>query len=135
MAEQKNRNGDGRLMSIREVSMLTGVPSHTLRFWEKEMPEILQPGRTQGGQRRYDSEMTERVRMIKELSQERKCSLATIRRMIGVTTSAQNQRGEAADLKAERLLDHVVDEIAGLLKTRLLHLLQSRDFMKSGDNQ
>jgi len=135
MTEQNNRNGDGRLMSIREVSLLTGVPPHTLRFWEKEMPEILQPERTQGGQRRYDAEMAERVRMIKELSQEGKCPLGMIRQTLGRSQSRELETSIVLDTQSQRLIEHIVDEIAGLLKSRLFHFLQSRNPTRSGRDQ
>ncbi|MGL1733437.1 MerR family transcriptional regulator, partial [Vibrio parahaemolyticus] len=32
---------------------MTGVEVHTLRYWEREFAEFLQPVRTPGGQRRY----------------------------------------------------------------------------------
>jgi len=35
-------------MTIRQVSEATGIPSHTLRFWEKEFVGILEPARTEG---------------------------------------------------------------------------------------
>lgn len=135
MTEQKNKNGDGRLMSIREVSLLTGVPPHTLRFWEKEMPDILQPERTQGGQRRYDTDMAERVRMIKELSQEGKCSLGRIRQTLGNSRPRESEMGIRLDTQSQQLIEHLVDEIAELLKSRLLHVLQSKHGASSGHDQ
>ena len=38
--------------SIREVSEITGVEAHVLRFWEKEFP-MLRPRRSRSGNRTY----------------------------------------------------------------------------------
>jgi len=125
-------DGNGRLLSIREVSALTGVPSHTLRFWEKEMPAVLKPVRTPGGQRRYDSAVVERIRAIRRLSVEERFPLAVIRERLGSDQgSAERSPDQAARLDAERLaveriaIERLVDEVADLLKERLLGFLGS----------
>ena len=125
MAPENDGNMRTRLMSIREVSALTGVPPHTLRFWEKEMPDVLRPWRTPGGQRRYDAEMAERVRMIKRLSDEKRYSLVAIREQLGAIEGFSESRSETRKrIRTERAVELVVDEIANLLKERLLHVLE-----------
>lgn len=120
------KSGNGRLMSIREVSALTGVPPHTLRFWEKQMPDILRPDRTPGGQRRYDAEMTERVRIIKRLSGEKRYSLAAIREHLTASQElARHRPGIGRRTTAERAVELIIDEVADLLKERLLDLLEA----------
>ena len=121
-----------RLMSIREVSALTGAPPHTLRFWEKQMPDVLMPERTPGGQRRYSRQTIERVRAIKRLSDEKRLSLASIRSRL----SSDNEAGKPAfDLDrrvgAERAVDLIVDEVAGMLKEKLLDLLEADAYGKT----
>ncbi len=117
---------NGRLMSIREVSDLTGVPPHTLRFWEKQMPEILSPERTPGGQRRYGSEMVEKARMIKRLSDEKRRSLASIRNQLAAANGTEEPAPGLSRCPAtEQMVDLIVDEVADLLKGRLLKLLEA----------
>ncbi len=43
-----------KLFSIGQVNAITGIPKPTIRYWEKEFKEFLDPGRTTGNQRRYD---------------------------------------------------------------------------------
>jgi DNA-binding transcriptional MerR regulator len=117
-------NGNGRLMSIRDVSALTDVPPHTIRFWEKEMPNILRPERTPGGQRRYDEEAADRIRMIKRLSAEKGYSLATIREYLSATEGfSRLQSNLKEDAHAEHAIQLIVDEITDVLKERLRILL------------
>jgi DNA-binding transcriptional MerR regulator len=56
-----------KLFSISQVHALTGVPKPTLRFWEKEFKEFLDPLRTSGNQRRYDEKAIENVKKINHL--------------------------------------------------------------------
>ncbi|RKY85531.1 MerR family transcriptional regulator, partial [candidate division KSB1 bacterium] len=52
------------MLSIGEVSKLTGISPYTLRYWEKEFNGILEPKRTKGGQRRYSKSC---LRIIDEI--------------------------------------------------------------------
>ncbi len=132
IAEDKAENG--RLMSIREVSALTGAPPHTLRFWEKQMPDVLMPERTPGGQRRYSRQTIERVRAIKRLSDEKKFSLASIRsRLSGDNGLAQPALDLDRRVSAERAVDLIVDEVAGMLKEKLLDLFEADAYGKTDD--
>ncbi len=54
-------------LTIREAGKITGVPEHTLRFWEKQLPGLLTPERTSGGQRRYGPRHLEVIQGIKRL--------------------------------------------------------------------
>ena len=56
-----------RLYSISQVNALTGVPKPTLRFWEKEFKDYLEPQRTAGNQRRYDEQTVDTIRRINHL--------------------------------------------------------------------
>jgi len=136
-AEKKTIEDNGenrRLMSIREVSALTGVPPHTLRFWEKQMPDALRPERTHGGQRRYSPEMAERVRTIKRLSDEKRFSLAAIRDLLSVASGIAEPMGDPTHrIRAERAVDLIVDEVASLLKRKLLDLFDSGEPAKAGN--
>ncbi|MCW5944004.1 MAG: MerR family transcriptional regulator [Fimbriimonadaceae bacterium] len=67
-------------VSISVASTITGVEVHTLRYWEKEFAEFLDPDRTSGGQRRYRPEDIQTVFMIKRLLRDEMFSIAGARR-------------------------------------------------------
>jgi DNA-binding transcriptional MerR regulator len=69
-------------LSIGEVSDLTNVPIHTLRYWESEFSGYFSPLRTNGRQRRYDEEAVDRVLEIKALLKEEKYSIAGARQVL-----------------------------------------------------
>mgnify|MGYP003623420667 CR=1 FL=1 len=68
--------------TIGEVSELTGVPIHTLRYWESEFDGYFSPLRTSGRQRRYNEEAVGRVLEIKTLLKEEKYSIAGARQVL-----------------------------------------------------
>jgi DNA-binding transcriptional MerR regulator len=53
--------------SIGDVARICDVPSHTIRFWEKEFGEYIQPARTQGKQRRYQEGTIQKILRIRKL--------------------------------------------------------------------
>jgi MerR family transcriptional regulator/heat shock protein HspR len=105
MTRGNSRSGG---LTVREVSEMTGVPAHTLRFWEKGFHEFLRPSRTSGGQRRYSRSDVQIIRRIRRF------------RYVGKRTVA----GTIDELNREphrrRAIDRMVDEIARLIKRRLL---------------
>ncbi|MDR2612013.1 MAG: MerR family transcriptional regulator [Deltaproteobacteria bacterium] len=69
-------------LTIGEVSELTGVPIHTLRYWETEFNGYFSPLRTSGRQRRYNEDAVGRVQEIKTLLKEEKYSIAGARQVL-----------------------------------------------------
>jgi DNA-binding transcriptional MerR regulator len=69
-------------LTIGEVSDLTGVPIHTLRYWESEFSGYFSPLRTSGRQRRYNDEAVDRVLTIKSLLKEEKYSIAGAKQVL-----------------------------------------------------
>ncbi len=54
-------------VGIGTASRLTDVEVHTIRYWEEEFRPLLDPIRTEGGQRRYGPEhllMLHRIRTL-----------------------------------------------------------------------
>jgi DNA-binding transcriptional MerR regulator len=65
------------LMTIGQLAGETGVPTSTIRFWERK--GLLAPDRRQSGQRRYTPDAVRSVAMLR-LLQEVGLTLADIRR-------------------------------------------------------
>lgn len=64
-----------KYLTIGEVSNITEVPPHTLRYWEDEF-NLLRPLKRESGQRRYTSADLKTVEKIKKLLYEEKYSIA-----------------------------------------------------------
>lgn len=52
---------------IQKVSDKLEVPRSTIRYWEKEFPQLVNPERTNGGQRRYSEQDINNLHNIKNL--------------------------------------------------------------------
>ncbi len=64
---QKNRVSHNLMLTIDQVSQLTGVRKSTLRYWEKSFEEFLKPARTCSNRREYTMDDLDVVKTIKHL--------------------------------------------------------------------
>lgn len=79
-----------RPVSISTASVLVGVETHTIRYWEREFAEFLHPVRTAGGQRRYRPEDIEVLKEIKRLLKEELYTIAGAKRKLAEQFEAQS---------------------------------------------
>jgi DNA-binding transcriptional MerR regulator len=86
-----------RPVPISTASFLVGVETHTIRYWEREFAEFLNPVRTAGGQRRYRREDIEVLQEIKRLLKEELYTIAGAKRVLsqkfGQRTSSEANEG------------------------------------------
>ncbi len=66
---------------IGEVSELTELPHHVIRFWEKEFPQ-LSPRKTSSGHRIYSQKDIQTIMLIKELLYENKFTIKGAKELI-----------------------------------------------------
>lgn len=66
---------DKKYFTISDVSNITNIASHTLRYWESEF-KLLRPMRRESGQRRYTQNDVHTIEKIKSLLYEKKYSIA-----------------------------------------------------------
>jgi DNA-binding transcriptional MerR regulator len=100
-------------VTISDVSKLCDVPSHTLRYWEKEFNCFFSPRRTKGNQRRYSDTDIEIIRKIKTLLWSDKFSIEGAKKIL-----YQNMRG---DKKKSRKEDRIRDmRVNGLIYQKFL---------------
>ena len=69
-------------LSIGDVSKISGLPAHTIRYWEKEFKDFLSPLRTIGQQRRYDEHDIEVIEEIRHLLKVEGFSIAGAKRQL-----------------------------------------------------
>ncbi|MBN2034873.1 MAG: MerR family transcriptional regulator [Deltaproteobacteria bacterium] len=108
-----------KTLTIREMSRRSGVSTHALRFWEKELSGIIVPQRTKGGQRRYTPEHLLVVNEIKILK-DKGMSLTEIRQ-------ALNQRyNQNQDDYNHKQADLLADKIAEMVRSAVFNYLESK---------
>ena len=90
--------------SIREVSELTGIESHVLRFWEKEFSQ-LNPRRGRSGNRAYTERNIKVILAIKDLLYAQKYTIQGAVERLKIDRSIwENQRIEDATSNVENPL-------------------------------
>lgn len=100
------------LYSIAQVNAITGVAKPTIRFWEKEFKEFLNPLRTQGNQRRYSRSDIEIIERINHLVRNEGYTLEGAKRKMEseleqeshVTVPDEDQLAKLADTMSDYLL-------------------------------
>lgn len=92
MGTERRGHKQDQAVSISVAGRITGVEVYTLRYWEREFAEFLNPVRTTGGQRRYRPEDIQTVFTIKRLLRDEMFSIAGARRHLAkafeITTAA-----------------------------------------------
>ncbi len=87
MASERRISKADKAVGISVASRITGIEIHTLRYWENEFPDFLQPIRTEGGQRRYRPEDIQAVFGIKRLLRDEMFSIPGARRHLSKQNS------------------------------------------------
>lgn len=102
-------NSDKLFRRIGEVSEDVGVPTHVLRYWESEFPQ-LKPKKGSGGQRLYRQRDVELVSEIKTLLYNRGYTIEGARKTIG------GQRPDPGTGPSADAIDRAVAEIDAIAK-------------------
>ncbi len=85
--------------TIGQTSQLLGIPQATLRRLEEQ--ELVAPGRTGGGQRRYSREDIAQLRDVVELTDEG-VTLAGVRKVLALRRRVSDLEEQLAEERAHR---------------------------------
>ena len=105
-----------KTLTIDEVSKLSGLSKHTLRFWEKELEGLIVPLRTKGGQRRYTMTHLLVIEEIKKLKREN-LSLTDINRKLNASFNSEEE-----DYNSNPV-DALANKIAEIVRTAIIDFL------------
>ena len=90
---------DAKVLIISIAARLAGMHPQTLRQYDRM--GLVQPGRTQGGGRRYSERDVALLREVQRLSQEEGVNLAGIKRIIGLEQMLADLQQRVAELEDE----------------------------------
>lgn len=115
---------------IGDVSDITGIKPHVLRYWEVEF-KVLHPRKNRAGQRTYERRDVELVLEIKKLLYEQRYTISGARKLLAARQATQprkrvSPRQVAAEMSDALKLCH--RELRGLLR-----LLDHQTAMRAGD--
>jgi MerR family transcriptional regulator/heat shock protein HspR len=103
-------SSDAKVLIISIAARLAGMHPQTLRQYDRM--GLVQPGRTQGGGRRYSERDVALLREVQRLSQEEGVNLAGIKRIIGLEQLVADLQQRILELEDE--LAHAHDRLARL---------------------
>lgn len=98
-----------RFFKIGEVSRIVGVPTHVLRYWEREF-SLLRPRRAPSKQRVYKRKDVEMLLRIKKLLHNEKYTIAGARKKLQPASAPPSPHETLEEIKQElidlrRMLD------------------------------
>lgn len=80
---QTDRVSRNLMLTIDQISQLTGVRKSTLRYWEKSFDDFLKPARTQSNRREYTLEDLDVIKAIKRLLEDEHLTTQGVRLKLG----------------------------------------------------
>ena len=80
---QTNNVSRNLMLTIEQISQLTGVRKSTLRYWEKSFDNFLKPARTQSNRREYTLEDLDMIKAIKRLLEDEHLTTQGVRLKLG----------------------------------------------------
>jgi MerR family transcriptional regulator/heat shock protein HspR len=105
---------------ISVAAELAGVHPQTLRIYERK--GLVEPGRTQGGSRRYSEADIAQLRRIQDLTNEG-LNLAGVKRVLELEAELERIRAETAELRSQAVED--VDRVHRQYRRDLVPLNQA----------
>ena len=84
---------DKLFFKIGEVSRLTGIKSHVLRYWESEFP-MLSPPKNRASQRVYRKKDIETILRIKSLLYDENYTISGARKRLRELRTQEKARGQ-----------------------------------------
>jgi DNA-binding transcriptional MerR regulator len=89
------------LLTIDQISHLTGVRKSTLRYWEKSFDIFLKPARSQSNRREYTMDDLDRVKTIKQLLEQEHLTAYGVRKRLQVLVPAQRKKDSRRPIKSQ----------------------------------
>ena len=90
------------MLTIDQISQITGVRKSTLRYWEKSFDDFLKPARTHSNRREYTIEDLDRIKAIQRLLEQEHLTALGVRMRLEelFSPSGKRDRGSKAKGKA-----------------------------------
>ena len=111
-----------KLLRSGDVAVITEVPVHTLRYWESMFKEVVDPCRTEGGQRHYSESDIEKILEIKRLLKDEGYSIAGARRTLKKSETKEDQ--SFSYMKNRLNWSHIAQEVTELIREKLSDEMQ-----------
>jgi len=87
------------MLTIDQISQITGIRKSTLRYWEKSFDDFLKPARTHSNRREYTVEDLDRIKAIQRLLEQEHLTALGVRMRLQEIFSASGKRDRSHKAK------------------------------------
>ncbi len=103
-----------RYYKIGEVSEITGVPAHILRYWEKEF-SFLRPKRSDKSHRKYRLKDIQKINLVKRLLYQEGLTISGVKNALAKFDAKKIEGGlQLSSSELKMLLDQLKNELVAL---------------------
>ena len=92
------------MLTIDQISQITGIRKSTLRYWEKSFNDFLKPARTHSNRREYTIEDLDRIKAIQRLLEQEHLTALGVRMRLQEIFSSHGKKDPG--LKAKGKASH-----------------------------
>ena len=89
------------MLTIDQISQITGIRKSTLRYWEKSFDDFLKPARTHSNRREYSIEDLDRIKAIQRLLEQEHLTALGVRCVCRRSFPPMGRKIGAPKLKAK----------------------------------
>ena len=89
------------MLTIDQISQITGIRKSTLRYWEKSFDDFLKPARTHSNRREYTADDLNRVKAIKRLLEQEHLTALGVRMRLQELFSAPEGENQSRKAKGK----------------------------------
>ena len=87
------------MLTIDQISQITGIRKSTLRYWEKSFDDFLKPARTHSNRREYTIEDLDRIKAIQRLLEQEHLTALGVRMRLQEIFSAHGKKDRGRKAK------------------------------------
>jgi DNA-binding transcriptional MerR regulator len=87
------------MLTIDQISQITGIRKSTLRYWEKSFDNFLKPARTHSNRREYTIEDLDRIKAIQRLLEQEHLTALGVRMRLQEIFAPRGKKDRARKVK------------------------------------
>ena len=89
------------MLTIDQISQITGIRKSTLRYWEKSFDDFLKPARTHSNRREYTIEDLDRIKAIQRLLEQEHLTALGVRMRLQEIFSSPGKKDQGRKAKGK----------------------------------
>jgi DNA-binding transcriptional MerR regulator len=101
------------MLTIDQISQITGIRKSTLRYWEKSFDDFLKPARTHSNRREYTIEDLNRIKAIQRLLEQEHLTAYGVRMRLQELFSSSGEGNRGRKAKGKSVQKSPLSSVAG----------------------